>query len=182
MLNKPRGLVTTASDERGRETVYQCLAGAGLPFLGPVGRLDQASEGLLLFTNDTAWAARLTSPAGGVEKTYQVQIDVRVEDDWVGRLVEGIEEGGDRLRARRARVLRRGSKTSWLEVVLDEGRNRQLRRMLEGLGVEVLRLVRVAIGRLELGDLPKGSWRHLTRAEVEVMSRQKTTWTDERRG
>ena len=185
-LNKPRGLVTTRSDPLGRPTVYSCLRDAGLPFVSPVGRLDQASEGLLLFTNDTRWAAALLDPASHVDKTYHVQIDRVADDARLRRLERGVEapaaaaataasaagreEGGERLGAKRARVLRAGSRTSWLEIVLDEGRNRQIRRMLAALDVEVLRLVRVAIGPLALGDLPKGSARRLTDDERDALA------------
>ena len=158
-LNKPRGLVTTASDERGRKTVVDCFAGADLPFIAPVGRLDQASEGLLLFTNDTAWAARLTAPESHVDKTYHVQIDVVADEALCARLP-----------AKRVAILRTGAKNSWLEIVLDEGKNRQIRRMLEAEKIGVLRLIRVAIGTLALGALPKGAWRILTPAEIQTLS------------
>ncbi len=166
MLNKPRGLVTTASDEKGRDTVFQCLEGAGLPFLSPVGRLDQASEGLLLFTNDTSWASRITNPKQHLDKVYHVQIDRLANGALVGQMTAGVLVEGVRLRAKRVSVLRRGEKNCWLEVVLDEGKNRHLRRLLEELGMEVLRLVRVAIGSLKLGNLAKGRWRYLTEAEI----------------
>lgn len=166
MLNKPRGLVTTLADEHDRETVMRCLEGKGLPFLAPVGRLDKASEGLLLLTNDTAWAARIADPARHVEKTYHVQVDCVADAVLVSRLREGVEESGERLIARAARVLRTGGKHSWLEIVLDEGRNRHIRRLLGALGVMVLRLVRVSIGPLALGPLPKGQFRELTAAEA----------------
>jgi 23S rRNA pseudouridine2605 synthase len=170
MLNKPRGLVTSAADEQARETVYSLLRGSGLPWVGPVGRLDKASEGLLLFTNDSAWAARLLDPARHVDRVYHVQIDQVADEALLSRLRFGVEVAGEApLAARRARVLRAGEKTCWLEVVLDEGRNRHIRRMLLALGVEVRRLVRVAIGRLELGDLPKGQWRALTPAEKAAL-------------
>jgi len=169
MLNKPRGLVTTADDEQGRPTVYQCLAGTGLPFVAPVGRLDKASEGLLLFTNDTRWAARLTDPASHIDKTYHVQVDCVADPALTQRMISGVEGEGDFLAAKRASVLRQGRRTSWLEVVLDEGKNRQLRRLLGGLGVEVLRLVRVAIGELQLGNLAKGKFRHLTEEETKTL-------------
>lgn len=169
-LNKPRGLVTSAADERGRDTVYRCFEGAGLPWVGPVGRLDRASEGLLLFTNDPGWAARLTDPAHGVDKTYHVQVD-RVPDAALAEaLVRGVVVAGTPMAAREARVLRAGGRHGWLEIVLDEGRNRQIRRMLDGLGVGVLRLVRVAIGPLALGDLGKGLWRTLEPAEVGALA------------
>ncbi|RPE77299.1 pseudouridine synthase [Vulcaniibacterium tengchongense] len=165
MLNKPRGLVTTARDERGRDTVYRCFDGAGLPWLAPVGRLDKASEGLLLFCNDPAWAARIADPGSGPDKTYHVQVDALPDAALLAALVAGVDDGGERLRAKSARVLRSGSRNAWLEIVLDEGRNRQIRRLLAAFGVGVLRLVRVAIGPLALGDLAKGAWRPLTREE-----------------
>ena len=169
MLNKPRGLVTTAADEKGRATVFDCLANRGFPFLSPVGRLDRASEGLLLFTNDSAWAAKITDPATHIEKTYHVQIDRLADEPLLERIREGVESGGEMLRAKRARVLRQGEKQCWLEIILDEGRNRHIRRLLEGLGIGVQRLVRVAIGGLALGNLPKGEVRTLTPADLELI-------------
>lgn len=170
MLNKPRGLVTTASDEQGRATVYQCLENAPLPFVSPVGRLDKASEGLLLFTNDTAWADRITAPDSHLEKKYHVHVNRPVENALLSQLVEGIHDGPDHLTACRASLLRHGAKNSWIEIVLDEGRNRHIRRMLEAFGIETLRLVRVAIGPLLLGSLAKGHWRHLHPAEIRALA------------
>jgi 23S rRNA pseudouridine2605 synthase len=168
MTNKPRGLVTTADDEKGRETVYSLLP-KDLAWIAPVGRLDKGSEGLLLFTNDSGWAARITDPASHVDKTYHVQIDRVADAGLIGKLQKGVEVGGEHFRAKAVRILRSGRKTSWLEIVLDEGKNRQIRRMLEGCGVEVLRLVRVAIGGLQLGDLGKGGCRVLTLEERESL-------------
>lgn len=170
MLNKPRGLVTTARDERGRDTVYRCLAGAALPWLAPVGRLDKASEGLLLFSNDPAWAARLTDPETGPDKTYHVQIDQRPSAALLQKLQRGVVLGGERLGARSVRCLRSGTKHAWLEIVLAEGRNRHLRRLLAHFGVSVLRLVRVSVGALSLGDLPKEQWRMLSEREIAALS------------
>jgi 23S rRNA pseudouridine2605 synthase len=170
MLNKPRGLVTTTADEQGRDTVYRCLEGADLPWLSPVGRLDRASEGLLLLTNDTRWAARLTDPEAQFEKCYHVQIDRPAEATLLRALADGVVSGGEMLGARRATLLRTGQKNCWLEIVLDEGRNRHIRRMLEALDARALRLVRVAIGDLQLGDLPKGAYRHLSTEERRVLS------------
>ncbi|TJZ77394.1 pseudouridine synthase [Chitiniphilus eburneus] len=166
MLNKPRGLVTTAQDEQGRGTVYECLANAQLPWIGPVGRLDKASEGLLLFSNDTGWAARLTDPASHLDKTYHVQIDRIADDSLLDAMIQGVRMDGEVLSAKFVTLLRNGERNSWLEVVLDEGRNRHIRRLLTAQGVETLRLVRVAIGSLPLGDLPKGQWRMLNEEEV----------------
>jgi 23S rRNA pseudouridine2605 synthase len=166
MLNKPRGYVTTASDERGRDTVYTLLQSAGLPWLAPVGRLDKASEGLLLLTNDSVFAARLTDPASHVDKTYHVQIDMLPGGDLLQRLQAGIDDRGEHLRAKSAGELRRGDKNAWLEIVLDEGRNRQIRRLLGAFDIKVLRLVRVAIGSVALGELGKGKWRALSNDEA----------------
>lgn len=167
MLNKPRGLVTTTADEKGRGTVYECFGGATLPWIAPVGRLDKASEGLLLFTNDTQWAANLLDPERHVDKTYHVQVNCVPDEAMLRRLREGIKMAeGDVLAAKHIGLLRQGEKNSWLEVVLDEGKNRQIRRLLEAFGIEVLRLVRVAIGSLKLGKLAKGEWRDLTKEEV----------------
>ncbi|MCB1555271.1 MAG: rRNA pseudouridine synthase [Xanthomonadales bacterium] len=168
-LNKPRGLVTTTRDEQGRDTVYRCLDGSGLPWLAPVGRLDKASEGLLLFSNDPVWAAAVLDPARGPGKRYHVQIEGQVDAAQRARMLEGIEADGERLAARQVRPLRGGARHQWLEIELDEGRNRQIRRMLEALDVPVKRLVRVAIGNLELGDLSKGAWRQLAADEVSAL-------------
>ncbi len=169
-LNKPRGLVTTRSDERGRDTVYRCLEDPALPWLAPVGRLDRASEGLLLLCNDPEWAARLTAPSTGPDKTYHVQVDAIPADASLAAMEAGIDAGGERLRAKSARLLRTGSRNAWLEIVLDEGRNRHIRRLLAACDIGVLRLVRVAIGDLALGDLPKGAWRDLAADEVRRLS------------
>ena len=174
MLNKPRGLVTTTKDEQGRDTVYRCFKGAALPWLAPVGRLDKASEGLLLFSNDPAWAARITAPATGPDKKYHVQIDRLADPSLLEHLETGVELPGERggprrIAAKSARCLRTGRKNAWLEIVLDEGRNRQIRRLLAACDVSVLRLVRVAMGGLLLGDLPKRGWRALTEEEISAL-------------
>jgi 23S rRNA pseudouridine2605 synthase len=166
MLNKPRGLVTTRKDEQGRDTVYRCLAGAGLPWLAPVGRLDKASEGLLLFSNDPSWAARITAGTTGPLKTYHVQIARVADVALLAALACGTTVDGEYLAVKSVRCLRAGRKNAWLEIVLDEGRNRHIRRLLAALDVSVLRLVRVAIGPLLLGNLAKGQWRMLAQAEI----------------
>jgi len=179
MLNKPRGVVTTASDEKGRPTIYDGtiydFMGEGRGWLAPVGRLDKASEGLLLLTNDSEWAARVLDPGGHVAKTYHVQISALADEALLQGLRRGVREGADFLRVENVRELRRGERNSWLEIVLQEGKNRQIRRMLESLGVEVLRLVRVAIGGLELGDLAKGASRKLSAAEKSAVENWKRT-------
>ena len=174
MMNKPHGLLTTASDEKGRDTVYSLLSAAGgsMPWVAPVGRLDKASEGLLLLTNDSEWGARVAAPETHLEKTYHVQIGARADEELIRALVRGVKtEDGEVFRARQARLLRSGEKNCWLEIALDEGKNRQIRRMLETLEVEVLRLIRVAIGPLVLGELAKGAHRPLTSNEKRDLDR-----------
>ncbi|MCB5197120.1 pseudouridine synthase [Deefgea salmonis] len=170
MLNKPRGLITSAQDEKNRDTVFSCFKnspGATLPHIGPVGRLDKASEGLLLFTNDTQWAARLTDPASHLDKIYHVQIDSLATPELIAAMQAGvIMNDGTSLKAKRVTLLRSGEKNAWLEVVLDEGKNRHIRRLLEANQINTLRLMRVAIGGLLLGELAKGEWRELSAAEV----------------
>ena len=171
-LNKPRGVVTSASDEKGRETVYAYLP-KGLPWIAPVGRLDKASEGLLLLTNDSEWAARITAPESHLDKTYHVQIAATANEALLESLRKGVRaDDGDVLRAKGVSLLREGERNCWLEIVLDEGKNRQIRRMLEHCGVEVLRLVRVAIGPLALGELAKGATRELTVEEKVALDRK----------
>ncbi len=170
-LNKPRGLVTTARDEQGRGTVYGCLPEAQAQWLAPVGRLDKASEGLLLFTNDTQWAQRILDPATHVAKVYHVQIGGQADATLLEQLRVGVRlEDGVRTRRAGVSVLRQGAKNCWLEITLEEGKNRQIRRMLASLDRPVLRLVRVAIGRVALGDLAKGRARELTADEVADLS------------
>jgi 23S rRNA pseudouridine2605 synthase len=175
VLNKERGVVTTASDEQGRATVYDSLPAdlrrPAAEWIAPVGRLDKASEGLLLMTNDSEWAACITAPESHLDKIYHVQIATVTDDQLLDALRRGVENRGEALQTKRASLLRTGEKNSWIEMVLDEGKNRQIRRMFESLGIEVLRLVRVAIGPLALGDLPHGKTRPLTAHEKTSIDR-----------
>jgi 23S rRNA pseudouridine2605 synthase len=171
MLNKPRGLVTTASDEKGRATIYSNLSG-DLPWVAPVGRLDKASEGLLLLTNDPEWAAAVTVPESHLAKTYHVQVSGLRNAALTDALVKGFRVADvGFLKVKAANVLRQGDRNTWLAITLEEGKNRHIRRMLEHLEIEVLRLVRVAIGPLALGDLAKGASRPLTAEEKSAIDR-----------
>jgi len=173
MMNKPRGLVTTASDEKGRETVYSILQAdaKSFPWVAPIGRLDKASEGLLLLTNDSEWGARIAAPETHLEKTYHVQINCVASEEMLNALQKGVRSDEELLRANACRLLRSGEKNSWIEITLKEGKNRQIRRMLTALGVEVLRLLRVKIGPLQLGSLPKGACRSLSAEEKVSLDR-----------
>lgn len=170
LFNKPRGLVTTSEDEQGRRTIFDHLRGFRLPRLIAVGRLDKASEGLLLLTNDTAWAAAVTDPRHRVQKIYHVQIDGMADAALCAALKQGAKEGPDWLAAEDAVVLRSGIKTAWLEITLEEGKNRHLRRLLGALGREVRRLVRIRIGSIALGSTAKGAVRPLLREEIESLA------------
>jgi 23S rRNA pseudouridine2605 synthase len=172
VLNKPRGVITSASDEKGRETVYAFLP-AGLPWVAPVGRLDKASEGLLLLTNDSEWAGRIAAPETHLDKIYHVQVGVIADEKFLETLRNGVRIPGEGewLRVKSVSILRQGERNSWIEIVLDEGKNRQIRRILKHLGIEVLRLVRVAIGPLKLGDLAKGATRTLKLEEKQALDR-----------
>jgi 23S rRNA pseudouridine2605 synthase len=174
-LNKDRGVVTTASDEHGRATVYDSLPDSvgrvASQWIAPVGRLDKASEGLLLMTNDSEWAARITAPESHLDKIYHVQIAAVAGDALLDSLRRGVENKGETLAVKRASFLRAGEKNSWIEIVLDEGKNRQIRRIFASLGIEVVRLIRVSIGPLALGDLRHGAVRRLTPQEKSSMDR-----------
>jgi len=210
MMNKPRGLITTAADEKGRETVYSLFKKSGFTAKGgdslrsvstrvdsalgnpvwvaPVGRLDKASEGLLLLTNDSEWGARVAAPETHLQKTYHVQIARVAVEALIAALTAGVKVAGnsgansdeksaeksgegETLRASQVRLLRAGQKNCWLEIILTEGKNRQIRRMLNAFGIDVLRLMRVAIGPLQLGKLAKGDYRPLTADEKKLLDR-----------
>ena len=164
LLHKPAGYLTTYRDRDGRPTVYDLIADVGT-FLSPVGRLDLATSGLLLMTNDNAFAERVTNPASHVPKTYRVEASVPLTDEQLERLRMGIELSDGPTRP--AEVARTGD--SSFEITLTEGRNRQVRRMVEALDARVLTLVRVRIGGIAIGDLPIGTWRMLTPAEAGAL-------------
>lgn len=147
-----------------------------MPWVAPVGRLDKASEGLLLLSNDSEWAARITAPETHLDKTYHVQVNAIVRPQDLQRMMHGVRVSVcETLRAKSAAILRQGERNTWLIIVLDEGRNRHIRRMLEQMKIEVLRLVRVAIGPLWLGDLAKGAYRALSFQEKKMLDRAMDT-------
>ena len=134
------------------------------------GGLDEASEGLLLLSNDSAWNSVITDPATQVDKLYHVQIGRMPDAGFLARLHQGVRVDGELLRVKAARELRRGGRNAWLEITLEEGKNRHLRRLLAACDCNVLRLIRIGIGPLRLGTLAKGAWRHLTPEEVRLLS------------
>jgi len=165
LLHKPRGVVTTRSDPEGRPTVYDLIRDAGT-HLVPVGRLDMASTGLLLFTNDTRLAHWLTDPDNATPRVYLVTVRGRVEDDTAATIERGLLIDGDHLQARRVTVRKRSNRESHLVVELIEGKNREIRRLMKASGHEVTRLARVSFGGLELGTLAPGKWRVIEEQEI----------------
>ena len=165
LLNKPRGYVTTLSDEKGRRTVAELVADCGQRVY-PVGRLDLDSEGLLLLTNDGDWAQRLLHPKHEVEKTYHVSVSGPVAGA-AERLAAVTDLEGEPIRPARVEVLRQTAGTAVLAVTIHEGKNRQIRRMCAQCGLTVKRLRRVREGTVELGTLPPGKWRYLTEEELK---------------
>ena len=167
MLHKPRGYVTTLSDEKGRPTAADLVADCGVR-VWPVGRLDLNSEGLLLLTNDGDLTDRLLHPSGEVEKVYQVRVRGEISGA-AERLAAVTDLEGEKIRPARVRVLRTGSQRAELEIIIHEGKNRQIRRMCAACGLTVERLRRVREHTLELGDLPPGRWRYLTEGEIAAL-------------
>lgn len=167
-LHKPRGFITTMQDERGRKCVRELVADVGERVF-PVGRLDRDSEGLLLMTNDGELANRITHPAHHVSKVYRVTVGPDVTEDQLDRMRTGVELDGRLTAPAQVSVLLREPTRVVLQVTLREGRNRQIRRMCEALGLPVKRLKRTAVGPVKLGMLHPGSWRHLTPEEVDKL-------------
>ena len=171
MLYKPRGYVTTLSDERGRPTAAELVADCGTRVY-PVGRLDLDSEGLLLFTNDGAWMQRILHPSHEIEKTYEVTVAGAVENA-AAELAAVRSVDGEPITPARVRLLRKGKETAELSVTIHEGKNRQIRRMCAAVGLHVKRLRRVREHTLSLGALPEGGWRELTADEVRAFEQEK---------
>jgi len=168
LLYKPKGYLTTWRDPEGRPTIYDLASDAGT-WLSPVGRLDLDTSGLLLLTNDTDFAERVTNPEHKVPKTYQVKAATLLTDEQIGKLRSGVELSDGMTRPAEVRRLRDGPKHTHLEMTITEGRNRQVRRMLEAVDSKVSKLVRTAIGAIRIDDLAIGKWRHLTGEEVQAL-------------
>jgi len=165
LLYKPKGYLTTYKDPEGRPTVYDLIADVGT-FVSPVGRLDLDTSGLLIMTNDNQFAERVTNPQSHVPKTYPVKASTLLTDAQLDQLRDGIELTDGPTRPAGITRLRDSGKYTHFEITLTEGRNRQVRRMVEALDSHVLKLVRVKIGEIAIGTLPIGTWRELTRAEI----------------
>lgn len=169
MLNKPRGYVTTMSDELGRKCVKELVSDVGA-VVYPVGRLDRDSEGLLLLTNDGEFANNIMHPRKHISKTYRVTVRSSITSEQVEKLENGILIDGRETLPAEVRVIEKKENRSVLEIIIYEGRNRQIRKMCEETGLEVIRLKRNAIGSVKLGMLPTGKWRELTEDEVHKLS------------
>ena len=168
LLYKPKGYLTTWRDPEGRPTVYQLIEDAGT-WLSPVGRLDLDTSGLLVMTNDNQFAERLTNPDHKVPKTYQIKTATLLNEEQIERLRTGVELSDGPTRPAAVTRLRDAGRHTFLEMTITEGRNRQVRRMLEAVDSKVLKLVRTAIGGVRIGDLPIGKWRKLTTEEVQAL-------------
>ena len=168
LLYKPKGYLTTRRDPEGRPTVYDLTGDVGT-WLSPVGRLDLDTSGLLLMTNDTDFAERIANPQHRSPKTYQLKAATLLSDEQIDRLRRGNELSDGPTRPAEVKRLRERGKHTFLEMTITEGRNRQVRRMVDAVGSKVLKLVRVAIGPVRIGDLEIGKWRPLTEAEVRAL-------------
>lgn len=175
LFYKPKGIITSHGDPEGRKTVYDCLGDTG-QWLFPVGRLDKDTSGLLLITNDTEFADFVSSPSSGIQKTYLVKASGLIPEEAIARMAAGIEmKRGDTAHPLRVQRLEDRGKYTWLEMVLTEGKNREVRRMIEAVGFKVLKLVRTGIGPLTLAGLEVGKWRPLTQSEMISLRRKRTS-------
>jgi pseudouridine synthase len=168
LLYKPKGYLTTYKDPEGRPTVYDLLGGVK-DFVFPVGRLDQDTTGLLILTNDSAFSDHITSPESKVPKTYLVKASVLLSDEQLEQLRQGLTLSDGPTRPAIVKRVRDGAKYTFFEITITEGRNRQVRRMVEALSAKVLKLVRTAIGGMEIGGLEIGTYRELTEEEIVAL-------------
>lgn len=169
MLNKPKGYITTVKDEFERKTVLELVEDLDAR-LYPVGRLDYDSEGLLLLTNDGDFAYKMTHPTQHIPKKYHAIVDGAADIGHVMKLRQGVEIDGYLTKPAKVEIADVRERTTQLNITVSEGKNRQIRRMCEAVGLPVIKLTRVSIGNVVLGNLPKGKWRHLTEAEVNLLS------------
>jgi pseudouridine synthase len=168
LLYKPKGVITSHGDPGGRKTIYDCLA-RDIPWVSPVGRLDKDTSGLIVLTNDTDFANYVTNPESQVPKTYLVKLNALVGDEELSRLADGLRlQRGDWARPQSVRRVEDRGKYSWLEVVLTEGKNREVRRMMEAVGLKALKLVRTRIGPCTLQGLQVGQYRQLRPSELTL--------------
>jgi 23S rRNA pseudouridine2605 synthase len=167
-LNKPAGFITTASDEQGRPTVLDLMTDVTVRVF-PVGRLDGASTGLLIMTNDGSLSYHISHPKNKVWKSYKVLIDSAIGSDKIEELKNGVDIGGYTTRPARVELLKQTKGTSLLEIQISEGKNRQIRRMIKAVGYNVIELQRTAIGKVQLGRLKEGGYRKLSKEEIEYL-------------
>jgi 23S rRNA pseudouridine2605 synthase len=173
LFYKPKGVITSHGDPEGRKTIYDCL-GENSPWVSPVGRLDKDTSGLILLTNDTDFANYVMDPASQIPKTYVVKANTLVGDDQVARMAEGLQlKRGDWAKPQSVRRIEDRGKYSWLEIVLTEGKNREVRRLMEATGLKTLKLVRTRIGPCSLEGLQPGKWRDLARSELSFFYSRK---------
>lgn len=165
MLNKPRGYITTVSDEKGRKTVMELVEDCGAKVF-PVGRLDYDSEGLIILTSDGDFANRLIHPSGNLKKTYNAQLKKLPTEEELKTLLKGVEIEDYVAKAEEVRIIKGDKEKPRVLISITGGKNRQVRKMFAAVGHEVVRLKRISIGNLKLGTLPSGSWRHLTVKEI----------------
>ena len=171
LFHKPKGVITTHSDEKDRQTIFDVLP-PDLGYLHAVGRLDQATSGLLLLTNDSALSSYLTDPANKVMRTYLVSVRGEFTEAQATEAVVGVLDGGERLQCHTVKIQKSSGRESHLEVVLIQGKNREIRRLFKGLGHEVTRLRRIQYGPFKLEDLPSGAWREIPIEDVRKSLRQ----------
>lgn len=168
LLHKPRGYVTTRSDEKGRKTIFELLP-ADMQQLHAIGRLDMQTSGLLLMTNDSRLSSFLTDPVNGIPREYVISVDGKVSEETLQKLVRGVEDDGELLKATAVSVRKLSGRESHLFVTLQEGKNRELRRLFKAVGHEVNKLKRIAFGPITLGELEAGKYRELTQAEWQSL-------------
>ena len=181
MLNKPKGYITTAKDEFDRKTVLELVSDIDAR-LYPVGRLDYDSEGLLLLTNDGDFAYKMTHPAQHIPKKYHAVVEGTADLGHVLKLRQGVEIDGYLTKPAKVEIKETRERTTQLNITISEGKNRQIRRMCEAVGLPVIKLTRVSVGSVMLGNLPKGKWRHLTEAEVNLLYGGEKSADNKKRG